>query len=60
MIASFLILALLGVVSVILWIAWWLMADLFGRSAPAVLAPTVARVEQRPLSGSAKRTAISH
>jgi hypothetical protein len=48
MIASFLILALLGVVSVNFWIAWWLVADLFGGSTPAVQAPIVTRVEQRP------------
>jgi hypothetical protein len=60
MIASFLILALLGVVSVIFWITWWLMADLFAGSTPAVQAPTVTSVEQRPLSGSNKRAAISH
>jgi hypothetical protein len=59
-IASFLILALLGAVSVIFWIVSWLVADLFGGSTSAVPAPTVARVEQRPVSGSIKRTAISH
>jgi hypothetical protein len=47
MIASFLILGLLGVASVIFWIAWWLVADLFGGWTPAVQAPIVARVEQR-------------
>jgi hypothetical protein len=60
MIAAFLILGLLGVVSVIFWIAWWLVADLFGGWTPAVQAPTVTRVEQRPISGSTKRAAISH
>jgi hypothetical protein len=30
MMASFLILILLGVAAVASWIAWWLMADLFG------------------------------
>jgi hypothetical protein len=60
MIASFLILALLGVVSVIFWIAWWLVADLFGGRTSAVQAPTVTRIEQRPVSGSTKRTAISN
>jgi len=31
MIASFVILVLLSVAAVMFWIAWWLVADLFGR-----------------------------
>ena len=31
MITSFLIIVLLGGAVVVVWIAWWLMADLFGR-----------------------------
>jgi hypothetical protein len=41
MIASFLVLMLLGIGFVMLWIAWWLLADLFSGMAP----PAAARIE---------------
>jgi hypothetical protein len=60
MIASFLVLTLLGIGLVVFWIAWWLVADLFSGWAPAPPARIKASDEERRSSGSTRRTAISH
>jgi hypothetical protein len=59
MIASFLVLTLLGIGLVVFWIAWWLVADLFSGWAPTH-APRIRTSKEGGSLGAGKRTAISH
>jgi hypothetical protein len=60
MIASFLVLTLLGITLVIFWIVWWLVADLFSAWTPPIPARIKASDDARRHSSSTKRTATGH